>query len=309
MLQSITLIFLAWYSVSLGDMSEDTILHQQLKSDLYYQNQKAERLSNENRMMGEYLHINPNFPCIFGANAIGTDHKLSIEDGHKYACGLHVISGRPIVYSFGSNQQVDFEEGILDIRPDADIHIYEINKLNIPPPKSRHHKFHYNLIGLGYGGNAGKAAPSGAKMDSLQHIMKLNHHSYIDILKMDIEGFEWTFLEQEEIVLSHIGQILIEIHLWEQHPPEQNLTSFLDKLEEHDFRLFHKEGNWRYGRNCCSEWSFIRKDWYQFEKSKNTTHSHHKHQNRHQRHSLTDMSTPEQEFVKTARSRRLRRHT
>jgi hypothetical protein len=74
------------------------------------------------RMHGDYLHINPNFPCIYGANAVGLTTFNSVFDGHKYACGLTEIKGSPIVYSFGSDKRQDFEEGILKIRPDARIY-------------------------------------------------------------------------------------------------------------------------------------------------------------------------------------------
>ena len=38
-----------------------------------------------------------------------------VTDGHKYACGLKAISGKPIVYSLGSKDQ-DFELGVLKYR-------------------------------------------------------------------------------------------------------------------------------------------------------------------------------------------------
>jgi hypothetical protein len=37
-----------------------------------------------------------------------------------------VINGKPIVYSFGSDKRQDFEEGVLLIRDDALIFIFEL---------------------------------------------------------------------------------------------------------------------------------------------------------------------------------------
>jgi len=42
--------------------------------------------------------------------------------------------------------------------------------------------------------------------------MKRNNHTYIDVLKMDIEGFEWEWISHESHLLENVGQLLVEVH-------------------------------------------------------------------------------------------------
>ena len=79
-------------------------MNQELLSELYYRNQLGERDPN-GHMSSSYVQLNPNYPCIYGANAVGLSDKESVFDGHKYSCGLTEISGQPIVYSFGSDKR------------------------------------------------------------------------------------------------------------------------------------------------------------------------------------------------------------
>ena len=40
-----------------------------------------------------------------GVTPLGEDSEGSTEDGHKFGCGIPLISSVPIIYSFGSNKQ------------------------------------------------------------------------------------------------------------------------------------------------------------------------------------------------------------
>jgi hypothetical protein len=66
------------------------------------------------------------------------------------------------------------------------------------------------------------------------------------------------------------GQILIEVHTGYGFPPSrgENPLVLLEVLEAHGFRIFHKEGNYLSGNECCTEWSLVRKDWSRWEKNK-----------------------------------------
>jgi len=57
-----------------------------------------------------------------------------------------------LVYSLGSNQQQDFERGILDIRPDAKIFTFELKDYNMVPVEKRIDAVSYFNIGIGYTG-------------------------------------------------------------------------------------------------------------------------------------------------------------
>ena len=58
------------------------------------------------------------------------------------------------------------------------------------------------------------------KLYTLKNLMNTNGHSFIDILKIDIEGYEFDTLK--EIVMPYLetgeplpfGQLQIEVHIW-----------------------------------------------------------------------------------------------
>ena len=120
---------------------------QEHRAELYYQNQKIER--DIDTQMTFYHNIGANFPCMYGTFALGLETAKSIVDGHKYGCGIDNIPSVPVVYSFGSNKQQDFEKSFLQYRPDAKIFVFEITRHNLPPVKEWDRRISYNSIGLG----------------------------------------------------------------------------------------------------------------------------------------------------------------
>jgi hypothetical protein len=114
--------------------------------ELYYQSQMKERSS---KIAEEFKRMNSNFPCVLGETPLGSADDASVDDGHKFACGIHAISGSPIVYSFGSNQQQDFELAVLNIRPDAKIFVFELIPTSLPPENVRDKRITYVPVGLG----------------------------------------------------------------------------------------------------------------------------------------------------------------
>jgi len=233
----------------------------QKKAELYYQNQMRERTK---RMQNDFPHINANYPCIEGTEPLGLTNDFSVLDDHKFGCGISKIIGPPIVYSFGSNKVQNFETGFLELRPDANIYIFEINKDSLVDPTHRLKGIQYFNIGLGY---------NSENLRSLKQLMINLNHSYIDVLKMDIEGDEWRFAEEEPQLLANIGQLLIEVHVHPTKVPQSKGMSplrILEIFERQNMRLFFKEGNFRYGPDCCSEWSLIQRDWRSWEDAKHS---------------------------------------
>jgi hypothetical protein len=104
--------------------------------------------------------------------------------------------------------------------------------------------------------------------------MAMNGHSYIDVMKIDIEGGEWDFIEREGHILRHIGQILIEVHSNVDdkvfHQNAKTIAYFIEKLETFDLRVFHKEPNLSnpVGIKCCSEFSLIQREWLTWNHAK-----------------------------------------
>ena len=192
-------------------------------SELYFQHQLKQRIGEPT--INSYTSIDANYPCLYGITPIGQDDKASAEDGHKFACGIHHISSRPIVYSFGSNRQQDFEKSILFYRPDALVYTFEINPDHLPPvkgpppipfysfrkkrnqPELRDPRIVFTVLGLG------PPSDGPVKMMLVHDIMKMLNHTHVDILKIDIEGGEHPWVKAEPTdTFTRIGQLLLEIH-------------------------------------------------------------------------------------------------
>ena len=142
----------------------------------------------------DFKRIAPNYPCVLGVVPVGLSSPESVSDGHKFTCGIHAIERQPIVYSFGSHQQQDFELAFLRLRPDAEIHIFEIDPTQLPAMQLRHESIRYNAVGLGY------VNSDGFTVKSLKDIMEQNNHKYIDVLKMDVEGQRVQFFENRRVL-------------------------------------------------------------------------------------------------------------
>lgn len=233
-------------------------------AEKYYNSLLVERKQTLSDLTNDaFLKINPQFPCLFGEVPITKqdENDALVTDGHKYACGLKAISGKPIVYSLGSKDQ-DFELGVLKYRPEAEIYVFELKSINIPPEAEQDSRITYYNIGLGY--NDPK------KLKPLVEMMRTLEHTYIDVLKMDIEYAEWHWLARETNLLDRVGQLLIEVHTKDNRRfpyqgPNPGLF-FVEKLEEKNLRIFHKEYSTT-SKNFV-ELSLIQKDWSDWELTK-----------------------------------------
>lgn len=105
------------------------------------------------------------------------------------------------------------------------------------------------------------------KMYTLESLLDLNRHAFVDILKIDIEGWEFQLLEA--IVRPYVergeplpfGQLQIEIHAFNKSFPE--MLHWWEMLEEVGLRPFSAEPNLvfqNYNRNMpqyIMEYSFL----------------------------------------------------
>jgi hypothetical protein len=150
-----------------------------------------------------------------------------------------------------------FEVSFLKMRPDAKIYVFELKSSQMVPESDRHPNITYVNCGLGYDARL--------NMKPLADLMKSFGHTYIDVLKMDIEEAEYAFLDNESTLLQRTGQLLIEMHKYvdryddfffilarlglssrKQRP--YDAFKYIDLIEKQDMRLFSKEHNFKYGR-------------------------------------------------------------
>lgn len=137
----------------------------------------------------EFSDIHVNYPCLYGIIPVGDVSRKSVVDGHKYLCGVLLIKGAPIVYSYGSNNNQIFEKALLTLRPDSKIFVFDISESKLPSPEERDARIKYIPLALG-GYNLDIKSKI---MKTLKEQMIINGHNYIDILKMDIEAAEYEW--------------------------------------------------------------------------------------------------------------------
>jgi hypothetical protein len=180
-----------------------------------------------------------------------------IGDGGKWLCNLDRLISRPscIIYSFGSNGEISFEEDLIkETLQKCLVHVFDpvihsvlgnnrffngpsafdlSSSMNIP-------RIVWHTTGLGSKDSVLETARFG-KMNvaRLSTIMKQLGNTFIDVLKVDVEGYEWEAFE--EIFSAGpplpFGQLLIEVHIEDFGKARK----FFDDAERLGLRMFFKE--------------------------------------------------------------------
>jgi len=192
----------------------------------------------------------------------------ALGDGGKWVCGLSRVEHKPdcIVYSFGVNYESSFEAEILSNTQECQIWGYDSAKSfgpQITPTQASRTHFHpYGLAGKDSDG-----PEDDRKMYTLESLMKMNGHTHIDILKIDIERREFetlTALIKPYLASGRplpFGQLQLEVHIWDMSF-EEYLT-WWEMLEAAGLRPFWTEPNLVYqnynvgGSTDLAEYSFL----------------------------------------------------
>ena len=145
--------------------------------------------------------------------------------------------------------------------------------INALPEENPH--FHWSKTGL-----TGVFDPNHPELETLPRLIKRNGHEndYNMILKMDIEGAEYSVLQTiDEDTLNHFSQILIEFHWLTSMQIENEIGMCLDKLNA-THQLVHAHGNGTTGKEyiirgglvlpMLIEGTYLRRSDYKFVKSK-----------------------------------------
>ncbi|KAJ3737662.1 hypothetical protein DFJ43DRAFT_1148786 [Lentinula guzmanii] len=127
-------------------------------------------------------------------------------------------------------------------------------------------KWRTNFHAHGLAGKDRPATTNDPAMYSLQSLMSMNGHDHIDLLKIDIEG--WEFETLEEIIKSYslsgeplpFAQLQLEIHVWDM--PFAPFLNWWEMLEAAGLRPFWTEPNLVYvdyakATPSLTEYSFI----------------------------------------------------
>ncbi|GAB5029578.1 glycolipid 2-alpha-mannosyltransferase [Nannochloropsis oceanica] len=161
-----------------------------------------------------------------------------VGDGGKWICGVDVLKEREkcVVYSYGVNKDLSFELELIG-RTGCEVHGFDPTVGGVPPDckGNEHITFHKQALGPVSG-------PSDVfmMMETLLDTMKRQGHTFLDVLKVDIEGSEWdTFKAMLPEKALPFGQLLIELHFRDV----VEVFEFFENMDTHGFRIFMRETN------------------------------------------------------------------
>uniref|UniRef100_A0A2C9M419 Methyltransferase domain-containing protein n=1 Tax=Biomphalaria glabrata TaxID=6526 RepID=A0A2C9M419_BIOGL len=160
-----------------------------------------------------------------------------------------IIKPSCLVYSFGIDFRYSFDDAMSNLG--CEVHSFDPS-MGVETHKRANNSTFHN-IGISHSNNDSFAprqdkfvkTPQVWKMRTLQTLMKeLGHEEkVIDVLKLDIEGYEWTVIDNliETNVIKNIRQFVMEIHIVHEWPAKADyvhLYQIHTKLREMGFQKF-----------------------------------------------------------------------
>ena len=128
----------------------------------------------------------------------------SYDGGYIMVNNFNASGGGCIAYSFGINDDVSWDTDMA--ARGYEIFMYDPTIDSLPQNYKRFHFFKEGIDGV---------ADKEKSMDTLENFIRRNGHEHKDkmILKMDVEGAEWSFLSTvTSETLSQFDQLLFEFH-------------------------------------------------------------------------------------------------
>jgi hypothetical protein len=174
-----------------------------------------------------------------------------LGDGGKWVCGMSKYVNYPkdrqcVIYSFGVRDESSFENDMLS-RTNCSVWAYDFSVVDfgeqlLPANRGRAH-----FVQAGIAGKTDKSRDP--PFYSISELMKMNGHTYIDILKMDIEYYEFETMDglMNDFPSSAgyelpIGQLMVEIHFFNHHTASDYLA-WWERMEARGLRPTWTEPN------------------------------------------------------------------
>ena len=190
-------------------------------------------------------------------------------DGIKWICGIRDLTEACVVYSFGSGPDGQFELAML-AQTQCEVHVFDptirAGHITLNDPRMRFHNFGVAgkdgvMMLQNHGG--GPHFPRDAL--TLPTIMRRLNHTFVDVLKMDIEGSEVAVIDHAHKTWGQVfpfGQMQIEVHEMRGGGPKKpQLYRMMDQIEQRGFHIFHKEANVHHaGIFAICEYAWVRVD-------------------------------------------------
>ena len=194
--------------------------------------QNDQSQDKQNRILEEESYFftsnwEPTFHCTHGRR-VGAK-----GDGGKWVCDPYRYKQHfdCLIYSVGSNGEFSFEIEMKNLLPHCQIHTFDSKPYTCPANVCTFHQITFG---------DGITPPNSKTWSTVIH--ELHHESRsIDVLKIDIEGGEYTFfpLLWNSTKSAHPQQILVEVH-------PTNVTRihrFFNQFRSNDYVIVSKENN------------------------------------------------------------------
>ena len=173
-----------------------------------------------------------------------------LSDGGKWVCVVETLLQRPgcVIYSFGSKGDTSFEKMMLNTTKcsvwtfDPTLDAAMLAKVKAVPG--------LNFTPVGLADNDGEMAIAGKVLPvrTVHTLMRERGHTWVDVLKMVIEGGEWSVFNDliQQGVSPPISQAQVEFHV--QKP--QDAIETMAGMVGLGWRVFHVEENVYCGPTC-----------------------------------------------------------
>jgi len=199
-------------------------------------------------------------------------------DGGKWHCNLGILAAKSeqagcIAYSFGSNGIIQYET-MLHGHTGCEVHIFDptVSDDRIPVmPKG----LHFHKIGISAKSSTITVGDSKFDAKPLSTIMRELGHTHLNVLKIDIDGYEFDVVDalatdvlhvedvhqgsyptfQKHVLKDMVDELLLEVH-WKGL---DSVTKLFDTILAANFRIFKNEPNLFYIEQPSAgiEYSFV----------------------------------------------------
>eukprot|EP00300_Choanocystis_sp_HF-7_P034606 c4746_g1_i1.p1 GENE.c4746_g1_i1~~c4746_g1_i1.p1 ORF type:complete len:350 (-),score=52.10 c4746_g1_i1:87-1067(-) len=129
-------------------------------------------------------------------------------DGSKWVCGIETLQAPCLVLSLGSNNDFRFEEDVLARTPCV---VATFDCTSAPKTLSARHMYFKQCLG------SKRQMEEKPDFVTLDRALELTGKAKIDLLKMDIEGFEYDVMATWGQEGSHLAlpvQVVFEVHVY-----------------------------------------------------------------------------------------------
>ncbi|KAF9921850.1 hypothetical protein FBU30_008087 [Linnemannia zychae] len=199
---------------------------------------------NAKEMMPLWWYFQPSFNCPYEVERVGR-----INDGGKWMCGMSVIESftkqdKCVIYSLGVFDDSSWEKEMLD-RTNCQVYAFDASVDKITGDAANDPNMHFFKYFIG---GEDKVDSAGRIWKTLKTIMNENGHEWIDVLKIDIEGNEFSVLNamMDQFDILPFSQLQLEVHVEGDaidHRTFMDLVKFWERLESHHLRPFWSELN------------------------------------------------------------------